>query len=103
MCRRRVDPVPVQRRDLGRLREPAIRLVELTAEKQRFAEGTTDDWSPVRLWTLELGGTAGVLERAADVAPGDRASERGEARLDRGETVRQRSRVEPTQPLYRRD
>ena len=84
---------------LGGLREPARR----PRRTRRSSRGTTPSAQQTtgrqrRLRPFELGRTAGVRRAAAPESPhGDRASQRGEARLDRAEPVGKRPRVEVAQ------
>ena len=88
------DPLLGRGRDLGRLRQPALGLVEVAVAVVRPAERPGDHGPPRRVRRLELLRALAVGEDRVHVAPAERRLEHVQARLDRDEAVRQRAVAE---------
>src|SRR5262245_47600893 len=79
---RRHRDVAMRLRDLGRLREPAIGLLELAPEIQGVSERAANDVATRRLRALEVDRAPRALVRGPDVAPRKQGAKRRQARLE---------------------
>ena len=91
------DPLVRARRELGRLAQPALGLVEVVVAEVRPADRPRDHGPPRGVGPLELRRAHAVLDDPRRVAPAERRGEHRQAGLQRREAVRERPLVEPSQ------
>ena len=102
-CRPGLQPALTRGGQYQRFGEPPVGRTELALQVQAHADRPAGHRPPGRSRSLKLGRAESILQLGAGVSPREGRPERGQARLDRAETIRQRARTALAQPFSRRD